>query len=1153
MMGAEVFMSNFVHLHNHTDFSLLDGAAKIPDLVSKAKSLGMTHLAITDHGNMFGVLKFYQECKKQEITPIVGCEVYVTDGSRHEKKRSEDGKRESFHLILLAKNNKGYKNIMRISSIGYTEGFYYRPRVDWETLEKYKEHIVCLSACLAGKIAQLLLVDQYDEAKAQALRFQELYGKENYFLEMQNHLLKEQEKVNQGLKKLSKETGIPLVATNDIHYVQKEDNEAQDILLCIGTNRKRNDPNRMRFPGDHFYLKSREEMAELFPNTPEALDNTLKVAELCSNLEIELPGPMLPAYDIPGEFSSPEEYLTHITKEGVQGRYPEITEEISERMAFELNIIISMGFTGYFLIVWDFINYARTHNIPVGPGRGSGAGSIVAYGLGITDIDPLKYQLLFERFLNPERVSMPDFDIDFCFEQRQEVIDYVTRKYGEDRVGQIITFGTMKARAVIKDVARAMDIPYAESDMIAKLIPADPKMTLAKAIDMEPKIKELIEKNTLYQELFSVASVLEGSSRHCSTHAAGVVIGHTELLDIVPLYRDPKTQSITTQYTMDQLEDCGLVKMDFLGLKTLTLIRQSEELIRKGGTPFSITEIPEDDAPTFELLGKGHSTCIFQFESSGMQAILKQAEPNSIEDLIALNALYRPGPMQNIPQFVECKHGRKEIEYPHPDLTEVLKPTYGVIVYQEQVMQVAQIIGGFSLGKADILRRAMGKKKVKEMDRMKVEFIDGAVERGYDKKQASDIFDMLVPFAGYGFNKSHAAAYSVLAYQTAYLKANYPSEFMAANLTNEISSPDKLSQYIGECKAMNITVRPPCINYSEKLFSVVDGDIVYGLKGIKNLGEGVVEDIIAQRAENGPYDSLLSFLLRIESQSLNRRAVESLILAGAMDCFGETRATLLEGLDRHIAYVNSQREMQQHGQTLLFGGSDEDNEEDAIDESAMVGLTSLPEMETREKLEHEKNLLGFYFSGHPLDEYKEAFDKVVTVDLGEKEKFRPEKEYGIVGIISDFRQIITKRGDAMAFVTIEDYHGSVETVIFPKTWATIGHLVEKDKVIGCTIRYQVKNDRDSYIIESIEDPHAMKKRHFTEVHMRAPVEFCTKSSLEEIRSILFNHQGGCTFYIHIEGENQRSVAAAPQLRVAYSEALLDELQAFPLVTAVWGA
>ncbi len=1149
MIGAEVFMANFVHLHNHTDFSLLDGAAKIPDMVAKAKSYGMTHLAITDHGNMFGALKFYQECRNQEITPIVGCEVYVTDGSRFDRKRNANGERESFHLILLAKNNEGYKNIMRISSLGYTEGFYYRPRVDWETLEKYSDHIVCLSACLAGKVAYLLTKDRYEEAKEQALAFQELYGKGNFFLEMQNHFIAEQEKVNEGVKRISKETGIDLVATNDIHYVNQEDYVAQDILLCIGTNRKRNDPNRMRFPGDHFYLKSEEEMAELFPKTPEALTNTLKVAELCSNLEIELPGPMLPAYGIPQGFDNPDEYLKHLTKEGLSNRYSDVTEEIIQRMDFELNIIISMGFTGYFLIVWDFINYARVNKIPVGPGRGSGAGSIVAYALGITDIDPLKYQLLFERFLNPERVSMPDFDIDFCFEQRQEVIDYVSDKYGESRVGQIITFGTMKARAVIKDVARAMDIPYAESDMIAKLIPMDPKMTIKKAMDIEPKLAEVRSKGPLYQELFSISEVLEGSNRHCSTHAAGVVIGHTELLDIVPLYRDPKTQSITTQYTMDQLEDCGLVKMDFLGLKTLTLIKHSEELIRKRGIDFSITTIPEDDEPTFTLLGKGHSTCIFQFESAGMQGILKQAQPNSIEDLIALNALYRPGPMQNIPRFVECKHGRQAIEYPHPDLTDVLKPTYGVIVYQEQVMQVAQIIGGFSLGKADILRRAMGKKKVKEMDRMKVEFVDGAVEKGYDKKLANDIFDMLVPFAGYGFNKSHAAAYSVLAYQTAYLKANYPAEFMAANLTNEITSPDKLAQYIGECKAMELVVRPPSINYSEKLFSVVDGDIVYGLKGIKNLGESVVEEIIKEREENGPYTSLLTFLQRIESNVLNRRALESLIYAGAMDCFGETRNTLLENLQRHIYYVEANRQMKQHGQTLLFG---DDSEDDVFDEVEIVAMQQVEEMDQREKLEHEKHLLGFYFSGHPLDEYKEAYEKVVTVKLGEREKFQPGKEYGVIGIISELRQIVTKKGDAMAFITIEDYSGSIEAVVFPKTWAANAHLLEKEKVIGCTITYQVKEGRESFLVDSIEDPHAMKERNFTEVHLKAPMEMCTKRNLEELRSLLFNHQGSCTFHIHIEGEN-RSVMASAQLRVKYSHQLMDELQSFPLVTEVWGA
>src|SRR6056297_1416656 len=918
-------MSNFVHLHNHTDYSLLDGAANIEKMVHTAADLGMRQLAITDHGNMFGVLKFYKTCKAHDIKPIIGCEFYVAPGSRFDKKGAEH-KNRYYHLLVIARNKRGYKNLMELSSRAYTAGFYYKPRIDDELLKTYSEGLIGSSACLAGEIPQLILNGNYEAAVEKALYYQKIFGEGEFYLELQDHGIPEQKEVNPALIRMSKETGLPLIATNDIHYIRQEEANAQDILICIGTNKKKNQIDRLKFDSDQFYLKSEAQMRELFRDIPEALDNTVKLADKCE-LEIPLPGPILPHYEIPEEFETLEEYLHHLTIEGLRERYGEVTEELRKRAEHELGIINSMGFPGYFLIVWDFIDFARKKNIPVGPGRGSGAGSIVAYALGITNIEPLKYNLLFERFLNPERVSMPDFDIDFCFERRGEVIDYVTEKYGKDKVGQIITFGTLKAKAVLRDVARVLDIPLAETNRIAKLVAADLGITIDKALEAEPRRKEVEEQGGAYTELIRTARTLEGLSRHAATHAAGVVIAREPRTEYVPLYVEPRTGAISTQYTMDQLEECGLVKMDFLGLKTLTLIRNTEKLIRTRGIDFDIEKIPEGDTPTFELLGEGKSTSIFQFESSGMQNILRQAKPETIEDLIALNALYRPGPMQYIPQFIASKNGQQEIQYPDPSLKEVLQPTYGVIVYQEQVMQVAQIIGGFSLGKADILRRAMGKKKIKEMEKMKVDFINGAQEKGHSKEHAEEIFEMLKPFSQYGFNKSHAAAYSVVAYQTAYLKANYPAEFMAANLTNEINNPDKLSVYITETANMDIEILPPNINLSERDFSVSDGKIVYGLVGIKNVGKNAVEEIQRAREEKGKYENFIDFLDKVDLRAVNRKVIETLIQCGAFDTLGHARATLMENLEHALEFVQKKKEREQFGQTSLFEGAQQEEME----------------------------------------------------------------------------------------------------------------------------------------------------------------------------------------------------------------------------------
>ena len=916
----------FVHLHNHSDYSLLDGAARIPKYVELAQEMGMKHLGLTDHGNLFGALRFEQACHAAGINPVVGCEVYISPTTRFDKQTTGY---KNFHMVLYCKNETGYQNLMILVSKGYTEGFYYRPRIDNEILEKYHEGLICSSACMAGEIPRYLVAGEYEKAKDRALYYNNLFGEGNFYLEVMDHGIPEERIIIEGIKKLHAETGIPVIATNDIHYLKKEHAKAQDILVCIGTGKKLADEKRFKMDKEELYFKTAEQMQELLGDIPGALENTVRLAEKC-NLTIPQPGPILPDYVIPDEFENPQEYLKHITWEGIRKRYTRVTEEITKRVEYELEILLGMGFEGYFLIVWDFIHWARVHDIPVGPGRGSGAGSIIAYAMGITDIDPLKYDLLFERFLNPERVSMPDFDIDFCFERRGEVIDYVTRKYGQDQVGGICTFGTLKTKAVLKDVSRVLDIPFGESNAITKLIPEGKapdgrKINTAVALEIEPKLKEFYDRGGAYSQLFDVAQVLEGMNRHISTHACGKVIGKSPLTDYVPLYRDQKTGDITSEFTMDIIEPCGLVKMDFLGLKTLTLLKNIEKLVKKIDPDFDVNAVSDEDEKTFKMLSEGKSTAVFQFESSGMQDILRRAKPNNIEDLIALNALYRPGPMQFIPQYIEGKKNPATIKFPDPSLVELLTPTYGVIVYQEQVMKVAQIIGGFSLGKADILRRAMGKKKVKDMAKMKVEFIAGAKKIGHSEKHASGIFDMLEPFAGYGFNKSHAAAYSVVAYKTAYCKANHPAEFWAANLTNEINDTNQMTLYMEQARKEGIEILPPDINYSEKFFNVVDGKVFYGLIGIKGMGSAAVDEIIREREANGHFKSLQDMLERIDLRSVNKKVLEVSIQSGLFDKIESwNRATLLHNLERIVEFVNGQKERSLYGQVSLFGDFEEE-------------------------------------------------------------------------------------------------------------------------------------------------------------------------------------------------------------------------------------
>ena len=1063
---------SFAHLHVHTEFSLLDGSNKIKEYVSRVKELGMNSAAITDHGVMYGVIDFYREAKKQGINPILGCEVYVAPNSRFDREIT-GGDDRYYHLVLLAENEEGYANLTKIVSKGFVEGYYYKPRVDKELLRKYHKGIIALSACLAGEVARFLTKGLYEEAKKTALEYQEIFGEGNFFLELQDHGIPEQGLVNQQLFKMSEETGIELVATNDIHYTYAEDAKPHDILLCIQTGKKLSDENRMRYDGGQYYVKSEEEMLRLFPYAKQALENTQKIADRC-HVEIEFGVTKLPKYDVPDGYTS-WEYLQKLCYEGLEKRYGDPSEELKDRLSYELETIHQMGYVDYFLIVWDFIKYAKDHGISVGPGRGSAAGSIVSYCLEITTIDPIRYQLLFERFLNPERVPMPDIDVDFCYERRQEVIDYVTRKYGKDCVAQIVTFGTLAARGVIRDVGRVMDLPYAYVDSISKMIPQELGITIDKALKMNPDLKKLYDTDETVTNLIDMAKRLEGLPRHCSMHAAGVVICQKPVDEYVPLSR-AADGTITTQFIMTTLEELGLLKMDFLGLRTLTVIQNAVLLARRKQPELNINQIDYNDQKVLDYIGTGKTDGVFQLESAGMKGFMKELKPHNLEDVIAGISLYRPGPMDFIPQYIRGKNDSSSITYDCPQLEPILAPTYGCIVYQEQVMQIVRDLAGYSLGRSDLLRRAMSKKKAAVMEKERKIFIygdeetgvPGCIKNGIDEQTANKIYDEMIDFAKYAFNKSHAAAYAVVSYQTAWLKYYFPVEYMAALMTSVIDNPSKVSEYIYACRQMNIKILPPDINKGEANFSVDGGDIRYGLAAIKSIGRPVIKAIVEDREELGLFQNLEDFITRLSAKNiLNKRTIENLIKAGALDTLGGTRKQFMSIYVQIVDHVTQEKKNSMVGQMTLFDLVSEDQKEEF-----QIRMPDVGEYSKETLLAFEKEVLGIYVSGHPLEAYEEKWKKSISATTAD---FQLDEETGHTKVHDGAKEIIggmitektikhTKTNQMMAFITVEDLLGTVEVVVFPRDYEKNRDYLEVDSKVFVRGRVSEEDDKPSKMI-----------------------------------------------------------------------------------------
>ena len=1167
---------SFTHLHVHTEYSLLDGSSKIKEITKRAAELGMDSLAITDHGVMYGVIDFYKAAKEAGIKPILGCEVYVAPGSRFDKEAGT-GEDKYNHLVLLAENNTGYQNLMKIVSRGFTEGFYYKPRVDKELLREFHEGIIATSACLAGEVQRYLARGMYEEAKRVALYYQDIFGKDNFFLELQDHGIAEQHYVNPQLLRMSEETGIELICTNDVHYTYADDADAHDILLCIQTGKKVSDENRMRYTGGQYYLKSPEEMAELFKYAPQALANTEKIAERC-NVEIEFGVTKLPRFAVPEGFTS-WTYLNYLCYEGLKKRYPEQAADISveefvrlakeesvedrkdvvikiaedtnnifQRLAYELSVIYSMGYVDYFLIVWDYINFAKRHDIPVGPGRGSAAGSIVSYCLEITDLDPIKYSLIFERFLNPERVSMPDIDVDFCYERRQEVIDYVVEKYGKDCVSQIVTFGTMAARAVIKDVGRVLDLPYAMVDNIAKMVPREIGITIDKALAENPDLKSEYENNEVVKDLIDKSKRLEGLPRHASMHAAGVLICGKPVEDYVPLSTG-SDGAVVAQFVMTTLEELGLLKMDFLGLRTLTVIKDAENLIKKHNKGFSIHDIDYSDKGVFDAISTGKCDGIFQLESAGMKSFMKELKPRSLEDLIAGISLYRPGPMDFIPQYIKGKNNQNSVTYACPQLEAILKPTYGCIVYQEQVMQIVRDLAGYSWGRSDLVRRAMSKKKAYVMEQERKNFIygnkdegvKGCVNNGIDEKVAGKIYDDMIDFAKYAFNKSHAACYAVVSFQTAYLKTYYPVEFMAALMTSVIDNTSKVAGYIYACKQMNIGILPPDVNESQMEFTVENGKIRFAMAAIKSLGRPTIQAILKERGENGSFISMQDFVTRM-SHALNRRAIENFVKAGAFDTFGHTRKSMMIVSESMLDSAIKHNKDSMTGQMALFDFAAEEDKK-----AFEIRIPDVAEYTKEELLGYEKEILGVYVSGHPLDEYTGMVNKYITnvssdfeVDdeLGET-KARDGAIATIGGLITEKTIKTTKKGQLMAFLTVEDVVGTVEVVVFPNSFTANRVVIDHAEKVFVTGKVQANVDENAKLIcDKVVD--------FASIPRKLWIRFASLSDYEdkkdELYGILYNSDGNDTVVIYCTKENKRLTLPASRTIRVDSE-LIQKLQA----------
>lgn len=1167
---------SFTHLHVHTEYSLLDGSSKIKEITKRAAELGMDSLAITDHGVMYGVIDFYKAAKEAGIKPVLGCEVYVAPGSRFDKEAGT-GEDKYNHLVLLAENNTGYQNLMKIVSRGFTEGFYYKPRVDKELLREFHEGIIATSACLAGEVQRYLARGMYEEAKRVALYYQDIFGKDNFFLELQDHGIAEQHYVNPQLLRMSEETGIELICTNDVHYTYADDADAHDILLCIQTGKKVTDENRMRYTGGQYYLKSPEEMAELFKYAPQALANTEKIAKRC-NVEIEFGVTKLPRFAVPEGFTS-WTYLNYLCYEGLKKRYPEQAADISveefvrlaekesvedrkdvvikiaedtnnifQRLAYELSVIYSMGYVDYFLIVWDYINFAKRHDIPVGPGRGSAAGSIVSYCLEITDLDPIKYSLIFERFLNPERVSMPDIDVDFCYERRQEVIDYVVEKYGKDCVSQIVTFGTMAARAVIKDVGRVLDLPYAMVDNIAKMVPREIGITIDKALAENPDLKSEYENNEVVKDLIDKSKRLEGLPRHASMHAAGVLICGKPVEDYVPLSTG-SDGAVVAQFVMTTLEELGLLKMDFLGLRTLTVIKDAENLIKKHNKGFSIHDIDYSDKGVFDAISTGKCDGIFQLESAGMKSFMKELKPRSLEDLIAGISLYRPGPMDFIPQYIKGKNNQDSVTYACPQLEAILKPTYGCIVYQEQVMQIVRDLAGYSWGRSDLVRRAMSKKKAYVMEQERKNFIygnpdegvKGCVNNGIDEKVAGKIYDDMIDFAKYAFNKSHAACYAVVSFQTAYLKTYYPVEFMAALMTSVIDNTSKVAGYIYACKQMNIGILPPDVNESQMEFTVENGKIRFAMAAIKSLGRPTIQAILKERGENGSFISMQDFVTRM-SHALNKRAIENFVKAGAFDTFGHTRKSMMIVSESMLDSAIKHNKDSMTGQMSLFDFAAEEDKK-----AFEIRIPDVAEYTKEELLGYEKEILGVYVSGHPLDEYTGMVNKYITnvssdfeVDdeLGET-KARDGAIATIGGLITEKTIKTTKKGQLMAFLTVEDVVGTVEVVVFPNSFTANRVVIDHAEKVFVTGKVQANVDENAKLIcDKVVD--------FASIPRKLWIRFASLSDYEdkkdELYGILYNSDGKDTVVIYCTKENKRLTLPASRTIRVDSE-LIQKLQA----------